>query len=83
MSTAAPGPMPYRVVYAERGRQRLLALADAARQRGDGEAFLKALKEFHRRLGLPIWRALGRFNAGIGPSLDRDRSPPRDALRGL
>ena len=52
MSTAAPGPMPYRVVYAERVRQRLLALADAARQRGDGEAFLKALKEFHRRLGL-------------------------------
>src|SRR5437588_4811748 len=44
--------MPYRVVYAERVRQRLLALADAARQRGDGEAFLRALKEFHRRLYL-------------------------------
>jgi hypothetical protein len=31
---------------------RLLDLADLARQRGDGEAFLEALKEFHRRLCL-------------------------------
>ncbi len=50
MSTAASGPVPYRVVYSERVRQRLLALADMARERGDGEAFLAALKEFHRRL---------------------------------
>ena len=50
MSTAASGPTPYGVVYSERVRQRLLALADVARQRGDGEAFLAALKEFHRRL---------------------------------
>ena len=33
-------------------RQRLLGLADVARGRGDGEAFLAALKEFHRRLEL-------------------------------
>jgi hypothetical protein len=33
-------------------RQRLLALADVARQRGDGDAFLAAVKEFHRRLCL-------------------------------
>jgi hypothetical protein len=33
-------------------RQRLLALADVARQRGDGEAFVAAVKEFHRRLSL-------------------------------
>ena len=33
-------------------RQRLLALADIARQRGDGEAFLTALKEIDRRLRL-------------------------------
>ncbi len=52
MSTAAPGPVPYRVVYSERVRQRLLVLADIARERGDGEAFLAALKEFHRRLCL-------------------------------
>jgi hypothetical protein len=30
----------------------LLTLADAARQRGDGEAFLTALREFDRRLRL-------------------------------
>lgn len=52
MNTAASGPVPYRVVYSERVRQRLLALADMARERGDGEAFVAALKEFHRRLCL-------------------------------
>ena len=52
MSTAAPAPEPYRVVYSERVRQRLLSLADMARERGDGEAFLAALKEFDRRLAL-------------------------------
>jgi hypothetical protein len=46
------GPLPYRVVYSERVRQRLLALADVARERGDGEGFLAALKEFDRRLRL-------------------------------
>jgi hypothetical protein len=39
-------------VYSERVRQRLLGLADLARDRGDGEAFVVALKEFHRRLCL-------------------------------
>ena len=52
MNAAASEPVPYRVVYSERVRQRLLALADIARERGDGEAFLAALKEFHRRLCL-------------------------------
>ena len=52
MSTSAPGPELYRVVYSERARQRLLGLADMARERGDGEAFLVALKEFDRRLAL-------------------------------
>jgi hypothetical protein len=52
VSAAAAGPVPYRVVYAERVRQRLLALADVARERGDGEASVSALKEFHRRLCL-------------------------------
>lgn len=52
MSTAASGPVPYRAVYSQRVRQRLLALADVARERGDGEAFLAALQEFHRRLCL-------------------------------
>lgn len=52
MSAAASGPEPYRVVYSERVRQRLLALADVARQRGDGEAFLAAVKELDRRLSI-------------------------------
>jgi hypothetical protein len=52
VSAAASEPVSYRVVYSERVRQRLLALADLARERGDGEAFLAALKEFHRRLCL-------------------------------
>ena len=52
MSAAAPEPVPYRVVYSERVQQRLLTLADVARERGDGEAFLAAVKEFHRRLCL-------------------------------
>jgi len=50
VSAAEPGPTPYRVVYSERVRQRLLGLATIARERGDGEAFLAELKEFHRRL---------------------------------
>jgi hypothetical protein len=52
VSAAASEPVPYQVVYSERVRQRLLALADVARERGDGEAFLAAVKEFHRRLCL-------------------------------
>ena len=52
MSAATSEPVPYRVVYSERVLQRLLALADLARERGDGEAYLAALKEFHRRLCL-------------------------------
>ena len=50
MTTAASEPVPYRVVYSERVRQRLLALADIARERGDGEVFVAAVKEIHRRL---------------------------------
>jgi hypothetical protein len=41
---------PYQVVYSERVRQHLLYLAGEADTRGDGQAFLSALKEFHRRL---------------------------------
>jgi hypothetical protein len=52
VSTAASEPVPYRVVYSERVRQRLLVLADVARERGDGEAFVAAVKEIHRRLCL-------------------------------
>lgn len=74
MSSSGSGPMPYRVVYSERVRQRLLALADVARERGDGEAFVVALKEFHRRLCLypqfgeplaDLAQELGQFWLGI------------------
>ncbi len=50
MSTAAPPPIPYRVEYSKRVRQRLLDLADIARQRGDGQEFIAALKAFDQRL---------------------------------
>ena len=40
----------YRVVYFERVRQQLRALAVEAIRRGEGEQFVAALKEFHRRL---------------------------------
>lgn len=50
MSMAAPAPEPYKVVYAERVRRRLLSLGEVARDRGDGAAFVAAVKEFHRRL---------------------------------
>lgn len=36
--------------YAGRVRERLLALADAARDRGDIDQFIAALREFDRRL---------------------------------
>jgi hypothetical protein len=52
MSSAGSGPVPYRVAYSERVRQRLLALADVARERGEGELFVTAVKEFDRRLRL-------------------------------
>jgi hypothetical protein len=40
------------VSYSERVRQRLQALAEEAKGRGDGAQFAAALKEFHRRLGI-------------------------------
>lgn len=50
MTAAATSPTPYRVEYSKAVRQRLLGLADIARQRGDGEEFIAALKEFDRLL---------------------------------
>jgi hypothetical protein len=85
VSEAASGPGPYQVVYSGRVRQRLLALAEVARERGDGEAFLAAVKEFHRRLCLfpqfadpltDLTQELGQVRIGIVRRLV-------DALRGL
>jgi hypothetical protein len=44
--------MPYRVENSDRVRRLLRTLAHTTRQRGDGEDFLAALKEFDRRLHL-------------------------------
>ena len=50
MSPGASVPQPYEVSYSGRVRERILELADAARERGDGATFLAALQEFDRRL---------------------------------
>jgi hypothetical protein len=78
VSGAAEEPTPYRVTYSGRVRQRLLELADAARARGDGEAFLAALREFDRRLrvypqfGDPLsdlQAEVGQVRLGVVPPL--------------
>lgn len=47
-----PKSVPYRVTYSTRVRERIVAMADEARERGDGFAFVVALREFDRRLAL-------------------------------
>jgi hypothetical protein len=47
---SSDAPEPYRVFYSERVKERLRALVVTARDRGDGEAFLAAFREFDRRL---------------------------------
>ena len=78
MSGTADPPTPYHVSYSGRVRQRLLELASAARARGDGEAFLAALREFDRRLrvypqfGDPLVDLLaeaGQVRLGVMPPL--------------
>ena len=56
--------MPYRVEYSERVRQRLIALADMPRQRGDGEEFIAALKEFDRPSAPCWWHHLCHYERG-------------------
>ena len=69
---------PYRVSYSGRVRQRLLELGEAARARGDGEAYVAALREFDRRLrvypqfGDPLTdllREAGQIRLGMVPPL--------------
>jgi hypothetical protein len=43
-------PVPYHVAYSERVREGLRELADRAKVRGLGRAFLAALKDLDRRL---------------------------------
>ena len=44
--------VPYRVSYSDRVLQRLNVLSGVAKQRGDGDQFAAALREFHRRLSI-------------------------------
>jgi hypothetical protein len=78
MSEPREAPQPYQVSISGWVYERLLELADAARARGDGEVFLAALREFHRRLrvypqfGDPLVdlkREHGQIRLGIVPPL--------------
>ena len=52
MSTDTDTPQPYQVSLSGRVYDKVRELAAVARDRGDGEAFLAALREFYRRLQL-------------------------------
>jgi hypothetical protein len=52
VSDNVPTPELYQVTYSIRVKEQFLKLADLARERGDAEDFVAALREFHRRLGL-------------------------------
>lgn len=78
MSTDADTPQPYRVGLSEQVNDKILGLAAAARGRGDGEAFLAALREFYRRLRvypqfgdplIDLRQEAGHIRIGIVPPL--------------
>ena len=78
MSTDADTPRPYQVSLSGRVYDRLLELAAVARERGDGEAFLAALREFRRRLSVypqfgdplvDLREEAGQIRIGIVPPL--------------
>lgn len=50
MSTDLPAAPFYTVSYSDRVRDTLIRLGREAGQRGEGEAFLFVVREFHRRL---------------------------------
>lgn len=50
MTEGASAARLYEVSVSGWAREKLLELANVAKGRGDGEAFLAALREFHRRL---------------------------------
>ncbi len=78
MSTDTNTPPPYQVSLSGRVYDRLRELAVVARERGDGEAFLAALREFHRRLRvypqfgdplIDLRQEAGQIRIGIVPPL--------------
>ncbi len=52
MSGGGGGPQLYEVSVSDWARDRLLELAEVASRRGDGDAYLTALREFYRLLKL-------------------------------
>jgi hypothetical protein len=75
---SADAPQPYQVSLSGRVYEKVLELAAVARERGDGAAFLAALREFHRRLrvypqfGDPLAdlrQEAGQIRIGIVPPL--------------
>ena len=78
MSPGTNTPSPYQVSLSGRVYDRLWQLAAVARERGDGEAFLAALREFHRRLRvypqfgdplIDLRHEAGQIRIGIVPPL--------------
>ena len=52
MSPGEASPRSHEVNYSEHVQEMLVRLGRSARERGDGDQFLAALREFHRRLSL-------------------------------
>lgn len=78
MNDSESEPIPYRVSYTGRVRERLSAFSDIARERGDQLAYYAALLEFDRRLhiypqfGEPLYdvtQSPGQVWLGIVPPL--------------
>jgi len=78
VSTDAAAPRPYRVSLSGRVYEKVRELAAEASARGDGAAFLAALREFHRRLRIypqfgdpliDLRQAAGQIRIGIVPPL--------------
>ncbi len=78
MSEGTEVPQRYQVSVSSWVREKLIELADQAKARGDGGAFVAALREFHRRLeiypqfGDPLMdlsQDEGQIRLGIVPPL--------------
>ena len=78
MSTDEPGSTLYAITYSDRVQDVLVRLGRVAQSRGDGERFVDALREFHRRLcvypqfGDPLMDlrvSVGQIRLGVVPPL--------------
>lgn len=78
MNAETETPQPYEVIVSARVSHRVRELALVARERGDGEVFLAALREFYRRLRVypqfgdllvDLRQEAGQLRIGIVPPL--------------